>query len=266
MKQRTITSLFLIFLILPIIYKGGLLFHLFVYALSIFALKEIITIKETKKAIPDLIKFISYIVMTLFVLYHSSQMKQFVLDYKIIAATFLLFLLSVMFYHDEEKYSVSDALYLVGTIFFIGISFSLLQIINSIHVNYVIYIFLIACITDSYSYLIGNLIGKHPVMESIDSFKKWEGLIGGVFFGTLLPYVFLSTVVHPNSSQIILFLMTLFLSVLGQFGDLFFSAMKKYFNKERFSNLMPGHGGVLDRFDSIIFITLGFIFFIGGIL
>ena len=107
MKQRTITSLFLIFLILPIIYKGGLLFHLFVYALSIFALKEIITIKETKKAIPDLIKFISYIVMSLFVLYHSSQMKQFVLDYKIIAATFLLFLLSVMFYHDEEKYSVN---------------------------------------------------------------------------------------------------------------------------------------------------------------
>lgn len=266
MKQRTITSLFLLFLILPILYKGGLIFHLFVYTLSILALKEIIAIKETKKEIPDFIKFISYIVMTLFVLYHSSQMKEFVLDYKIISATFLLFLLSVLLCHDEKKYSVNDALYLVGTIFFIGISFSLLQIIGFIHMNYVIYIFLIAFITDSYAYVIGSLIGKHLVIESVDTSKNWEGLIGGIFFGTLLPYIFFKTVIAPETSSLFLFLMTLFLSILGQFGDLFFSAMKRYFNKKSFSNLMPGHGGVLDRFDSIIFITLGFIFFIGVIL
>jgi phosphatidate cytidylyltransferase len=54
---------------------------------------------------------------------------------------------------------------------------------------------------------------------------------------------------------------TLFLSVLGQLGDLTFSAIKRYFGKKDFSNIMPGHGGILDRLDSSIFVLLGFLFF-----
>ena len=56
--------------------------------------------------------------------------------------------------------------------------------------------------------------------------------------------------------------MSLFLSILGQYGDLVFSAIKRYYGKKDFSNIMPGHGGILDRFDSIIFVILGFMFFI----
>ena len=60
----------------------------------------------------------------------------------------------------------------------------------------------------------------------------------------------------------VIILMTMFLSILGQFGDLFFSAIKRYYGKKDFSNIMPGHGGILDRLDSIIFVILGFMFFI----
>jgi phosphatidate cytidylyltransferase len=53
-----------------------------------------------------------------------------------------------------------------------------------------------------------------------------------------------------------------FLSIVGQLGDLVFSAIKRFYGKKDFSNIMPGHGGVLDRLDSIIFVMLGFMFFI----
>ena len=56
--------------------------------------------------------------------------------------------------------------------------------------------------------------------------------------------------------------MTLFLSIIGQFGDFIFSAIKRKFKIKDFSNIMPGHGGVLDRLDSIIFVLLAFTFFI----
>jgi phosphatidate cytidylyltransferase len=56
--------------------------------------------------------------------------------------------------------------------------------------------------------------------------------------------------------------MTLFLSIIGQFGDLIFSAIKRNFKIKDFSNFMPGHGGILDRFDSIFFILMTFTFFI----
>ena len=70
------------------------------------------------------------------------------------------------------------------------------------------------------------------------------------------------TVFNSKTSLIIVILMSLFLSILGQYGDLVFSAIKRYYGKKDFSNIMPGHGGILDRFDSIIFVILGFMFFI----
>ena len=63
--------------------------------------------------------------------------------------------------------------------------------------------------------------------------------------------------VDPGANILTVIFMTLILSIIGQLGDLVFSSIKRYFNIKDFSNIMPGHGGILDRFDSVIFVSLG---------
>lgn len=79
--------------------------------------------------------------------------------------------------------------------------------------------------------------------------------------GTIVGVTYYMTVIDPFVSPVGIILTTVFLSIVGQFGDLVFSSIKRYFGKKDFSNIMPGHGGILDRLDSVIFIVLGFMFF-----
>ena len=74
--------------------------------------------------------------------------------------------------------------------------------------------------------------------------------------------VYYLTVINPQAQIFVVSLIILFLSLIGQFGDLFFSAIKRKYKVKDFSNIMPGHGGVLDRLDSIIFVMLTFTFFL----
>ena len=68
--------------------------------------------------------------------------------------------------------------------------------------------------------------------------------------------------INQTDSIYLLIGVTLFLSIIGQIGDLFFSSVKRHYKIKDFSNLIPGHGGILDRLDSIIFVVLAFVLFI----
>ena len=117
-------------------------------------------------------------------------------------------------------------------------------------------------ITDSYAYFGGRLIGKTKLIPSISPNKTWEGTIVGSLVGTFVCTVYYLTVIDSNASVFVIAGIVLLLSIVGQLGDLFFSAIKRRFKVKDFSNLMPGHGGVLDRLDSIIFVMLTFTFFL----
>ena len=122
--------------------------------------------------------------------------------------------------------------------------------------------FLIAIFSDTYAYITGSLIGNRKLLKEVSPTKTIEGLIGGIVFGTFVPTMYYITVIDPQFNLLLLVFITMFLSVLGHLGDLCFSLIKRYFDKKDFSNLIPGHVGILDRFDSIIFILLGFMYFI----
>ena len=263
MKTRVISALIASIIFIPIILIGGNLYDFAVYILSIFALYEFIKIKNEKKEIPTFIKFIAYILLSLIILFDTStsQMK-FSIDYRIFCGMFIMLLIPMVLYHDKSKYSINDAFYMIGGLILLGVSFSLLIVIRKENILLLLYLLLISMFTDTYAYITGNLIGKHKLIEEISPKKTWEGLIGGTIIGTFVGVLFYHNFIDSQLSMFSLIIITLFLSILGQFGDLVFSTIKRYFGKKDFSNIMPGHGGILDRLDNIIFIMLGFMFFI----
>ena len=249
--------------LIPILLIGGFTFNFLIYLLSIIALKEFLDIKQTKKRLPSFIVFISFVVMTLFVFSDISVSSIiYAIDFRVIAGLFISFLLPVVMFHDREKYSINDAFYLIGGVFFLGASFHTFILLRASGLEMTLYLLLITICTDTYAYITGSLIGKNKLLESISPKKTWEGMIGGTLFGTFIPSYYFHLVINPSINIFSVILITLFLSVLAQFGDLVFSSVKRYFGAKDFSNLIPGHGGVLDRVDSLIFVALGFMFFI----
>ena len=180
-----------------------------------------------------------------------------------ITILFLLFFISVIFIEEKEKYNLSDALYVIGSIIFISISFIAFNMIREKSIFYFIYIILIATMTDTFALFGGTLFGKHKLCPKISPNKTIEGSVIGTIFGVFISVLFIVFTCNLNINIFVLILITLLLSIMGQFGDLFFSSIKRSFNIKDFSNLIPGHGGILDRLDSLIFISLTYILFMG---
>ncbi len=263
MKTRIISAIIALAIIIPLILNGGAIFNLGVYVISILALKEFLDIKSTKKQIPIFIQLIAYIFITILIAFNSKDLSNvFTLDYRILAALFMAFLIPTVFYHERSKYSINDAFYLIGGLLFLGVSMSLLILVRSLDLNLLIFLLLIPMVTDIFAYITGMLIGKNKLLEEISPKKTVEGMVGGTIMGVFISAMFYHTVIDPTFSKVELVAICTFLSLLGQYGDLVFSAIKRYFGKKDFSNLIPGHGGILDRLDSIIFVLLGFMYFI----
>lgn len=263
MIQRLISAIVMLAIIIPAFILGGTIFNILILVLSVLGLREFLNIKQTKKDVPFFIQFISYVMLTLFICTNVSN-KDIIysVDYRLITGLFLVFSVPAVLYHDRSLYSIVDSFYFIGAIFFLGISFSLMILYRNMNVELLIYLVLITAFTDTFAYIIGMLIGKHKLIEEVSPKKTWEGTIAGSIFGTFIATCFYITIIDSCIELYIVVFMTLFLSVLGQFGDLFFSSIKRYYSKKDFSNLIPGHGGILDRLDSIIFVILGFTFFI----
>lgn len=262
MKKRIISAIVLLAICAPFIAIGGLAFNIAVYVISMFALKEFIDIKGTRKPVPNFIQFISYIFMTLIVLVDVGSISTaYSLDYRVLAALFLSFLIPAVIYHDHKKYSIKDAFYMIGGVLFLGISMALLMMLRESGLRMFAFLFTITITTDIFAYVTGALIGKHKISKEISINKTWEGLIVGTIMGVFVSSMFFHTCIDPEFSKITLLAITTFLALIGQLGDLAFSAIKRYFGKKDFGNLIPGHGGILDRLDSIIFVLLGFTFF-----
>lgn len=259
MKKRVITALILILIAIPIFYIGGSLFKAAFFLIALQALREFITVREKRKEFPNIIKLIAYVCLTLFyfsVSFNKDLMINF--DFRIITALLLVLFFPIILYNDKNKYNINDCCYMVGGVLLIASSMVLVNFYRSISLRLIVYLFMVTILTDTFALFTGMLIGKHKLLETVSPKKTWEGFVGGALVATFTSTIFYTTVIDVNSSLPVITLFTLFLSIIGQFGDLFFSSIKRYYKVKDFSNLMPGHGGVLDRLDSLIFVVLAF--------
>jgi phosphatidate cytidylyltransferase len=118
------------------------------------------------------------------------------------------------------------------------------------------YAFTLIWLTDIGAYFIGIYFGKHPFYSEVSPHKTVEGAIGGLVAGVVgsLVYCLFINRVWPLNNMSFLILLSPFLSIIGQCGDLFESSLKRLANTKDSSQLIPGHGGILDRFDSALWV------------
>lgn len=128
---------------------------------------------------------------------------------------------------------------------------------------YVWLVFIGAFMSDSCAYFVGSYLGKHKLCPDISPKKTVEGAIGGVIggglsfvvYGIIVNAFFTSYLNGGSFNLILLFLLGVIASIVSQIGDLTASAIKRQFGIKDFGNIFPGHGGMLDRCDSIILVA-----------
>ena len=130
------------------------------------------------------------------------------------------------------------------------------------------YVVIGVIMNDIGAYFIGVLFGKHKMNEKISPKKTWEGFLGGVVFSLISSTVFAIAITYLGKPMLPIFdftsgqyplavffiiFISILLPIIANVGDFIFSAVKRYWGVKDFSKILPGHGGILDRLDSLIF-------------
>lgn len=253
----------MILVVVPLVLMRELPFKILAITLAILGLKELIDLRKKESNIPIIMEIISYLFVIFLIAFGNNYyFIDYSLTYQIFIVLFLVFLLPLVLINNNEKYNIKDALYLMASTLFLSISFNTFILIENMGVVYIIYLALITIITDTFAYVGGNLIGKHKLCPKISPNKTVEGALVGSLVGTIISVMFYSLIITTNENILVVVLITLLFTIIGQFGDLVFSSIKRYYKVKDYSNIIPGHGGILDRLDSLIFVALTFILFI----
>lgn len=166
---------------------------------------------------------------------------------------------------DNKKTSVSDAALIYISCFYIISAFSSVVYLHDyIQLGYLIYIltFICAWTTDIFAYFTGRLFGRHKLIESVSPKKTVEGAIGGIVFCVIvmLGFGFVAEnfigIGEYQANYLVLGVSGVFISIVSQIGDLIMSLIKRKYGIKDYGKLFPGHGGILDRFDSVIAVSI----------
>lgn len=181
-------------------------------------------------------------------------------DLAVLFSSLIVSLKCIVFLFDNKNLKVdsfSKFAYLIGYIILPFIIITKIPFgIKGYNPNILISIFILIWTNDTFAYLVGKSIGKHKLFERISPKKTIEGFLGGIGFALIASY-FISKyfLMLPEKNTYIWLIIAVIVGIFGTIGDLVESKFKRISEKKDSGNIMPGHGGILDRLDSVIFVA-----------
>ena len=260
MKTRVITAIVALAIFLPILYAGGIWIRVAASVLAVIAAAEVVLMRKTLLVdFGAILTMIGALVMTLPVNLWDAIQTPVVLH----RSSLLYIFVVLMLLHTviaKNKFSFEDAGVFTLTMMYVGMGFGMMVAARNTGLDTLMFAFLIVWLTDSGAYMIGRKLGKHKLTK-ISPNKTWEGSIGGTVVAVIAAAVY--TYFFPQAySWPVMIVISIVLSVAGQFGDLIESGLKRFYKVKDSGNVLPGHGGILDRFDSML-IVLPLMYLIG---
>ncbi|AKG04550.1 MULTISPECIES: phosphatidate cytidylyltransferase [Salimicrobium] len=251
MKQRTVTAIIAGLIFIPIVLLGGTLFTLFVYLLASIAIFELMRMKKIARYSVSSLIILLFMWALMLPEINSYELSSFVTKAELSLVTVLLLLSYTVLVNN--KFTFDDAGFLLISAVYVGMGFYyLIETRIEGGLDYVFYALFVVWATDTGAYVFGRMFGKRKLWPKISPKKTVEGALGGVALACITAVIF--QIFHPlHSSMFVLIAVTILISVAGQIGDLVESAFKRHYLVKDSGNILPGHGGVLDRFDSLIF-------------
>ena len=253
MKQRLISAFFGILILILVLFSSQSVFDVIVAIISAMAIYEVVNaigLKEYK-----LMKYTALLmpaVLTLASCYSYESISPCV--YLFVA----VFLILMLFNH--KKYTFAKTAMFITVSVMLSVSFLHVGMIRKLdNSNLDLLVLLIGCwITDSCAYFAGYFLGKHKLAPTISPKKTIEGSVGGVVgvIVILIAYAYVAAnIMNVGVNIYSVILVGVICGIFSQLGDLCASVIKRENDVKDFGNIMPGHGGVMDRFDSFLFVA-----------
>ncbi len=267
-RQRLISGVFLVLIAIVTLYLGGIVTFLVTAAISLIGMYELLRVIKMQRTGPAVIVYCGA------VLYYV--LLWFGLDrYDIPLALAVLVVLLAVYVFTFPKYRISRISITFVSLIYVAVMMSCIYRIRILDGGgfMVVLVFLSAWGNDTVAYCAGRLFGKHKITPVLSPKKTVEGAVGGIVGAGILGFLYGLIARNYMAVDFPVVLVFTIVCVLGALvsivGDLTASAIKRNYDVKDYGKLIPGHGGILDRFDSILFtapIIYYFIVLAGGLL
>ena len=247
MKQRILGAILTLLVCGPGLILGGVWLKVLVAAVALIASYEYTSIRNKRFNIAIYVLMVAFIAAINVLPQRSTGIILFYI--------MLLFFFGILF----EDISMDD----ISSTFMMSIILAfaimcVLRIYERSSYLVMLYIAIAAFGCDIFALFTGMAIGKHKLNPRVSPKKTWEGAIGGWLGGALLSYLFAHFLGYLGFDQKIILFFSLTLPIISQIGDLSFSLIKRNYEVKDYGSLIPGHGGILDRIDSLLFCLIFF--------